>query len=292
MLDIVLLVGCAMLACAGIVLRRVGRPSEASEGPMQIVESDAPEYRVSSLRQSLQTLNWRVEPLLLLGILIGSSLCVVLVFLEFFPESFHLAAAAGLAALVMTYFLINDASRIIRYKFEEKLVDALDLIQAAVAGGVSPQRALLVAANASKGAVARELREVASRLDYGLPIDRAVERMQYRYNSDGVRLFKQALLAKWQSGTGFAPLLQSLSTLLRERTKLRIQIAAQLSGSRYAAIFTGALPYLLVPLFLWKQPEWFEPLKTSENGPMYLFTAVVCQVLGYLWLRRLLRVEL
>lgn len=292
MLDIALLAGCAILVCAGILLLRGGQQKEASEAPLQIVESEVPEYRVSSLRQSLQTLNWRVEPLLLLGILIGSSLCVVLVFLEFFPESFHLAAAAGLAALVMTYFLINDASRIIRYKFEEKLVDALDLIQAAVAGGVSPQRALLVAANASKGAVARELREVASRLDYGLPIDRAVERMQYRYNSDGVRLFKQALLAKWQSGTGFAPLLQSLSTLLRERTKLRIQIAAQLSGSRYAAIFTGALPYLLVPLFLWKQPEWFEPLKTSENGPMYLFTAVVCQVLGYLWLRRLLRVEL
>ncbi|WP_372779977.1 type II secretion system F family protein [Litorivivens sp.] len=292
MLDIALLAGCAILVCAGILLLRGGQQKEASEAPLQIVESEVPEYRVSSLRQSLQTLNWRVEPLLLLGILGGSSLCVVLVFLEFFPESYHLASLAGLAALVMTYFLINDVSRMIRHKFEEKLVDALDLIHAAVAGGVSPQRALLVAANASKGAIARELREVASRLDYGLPIDRAVERMQYRYNSDGVRLFKQALLAKWQSGTGFAPLLQSLSTLLRERTKLRIQIAAQLSGSRYAAIFTGALPYLLVPLFLWKQPEWFEPLKASEHGPMYLLAAVVSQVLGYLWLRRLLRVEL
>ncbi|WP_372750523.1 type II secretion system F family protein [Litorivivens sp.] len=298
MIDLILLFACLLFAgyaAYSFFSLRASRESAAETDLFLEEEKEqlaGASYKVSSVRQSLQTLNLRIEPLLLLGIVIVASVCVGLVFLEFFPESQTLAIISSLAVMVMVYFLLNDISRWLRYRFEQKLVDALDLIQAAVAGGVSPQRALTVAANTTRGAVSRELREVADRLSYGLPVERAVERMQYRYNSEGVRLFKQALMVKWESGTGFAPLLESISELLRERIKLRIQISAQLSGSRYAAIFTGALPYLLVPLFLWKQPDWFEPLKNSEQGSTYLLVAVLSQVFGYLWLRRLLRVEI
>lgn len=278
------------IGLAGYSLLRVWQSMEVAESESLFQENTTSHRsKPSSVRQTLQTLNWRVEPLMLAAILLAVGFCVFFVFLEFFPESIALAALSGGALTLVTFFVITDASSFIRHIFEQKLIDALDLIQAAVAGGVSPQRAMQVAANASRGAVARELNEVVDRLDYGLPIEEAVERMRYRYDSEGVRLFRQALLAKWHSGTDFAPLLKSVSGLLRERVKLRIQIDGQLSGSRYAALFAGALPYLLVPLFFWKEPNWFEPLKNSENGATYLLAGILSQVVGYLWLRRILR---
>ncbi len=291
MIDLVLIAVCVFLAVfAGIQFWQSQKASDS--GPV-VLEEDAPKaYKVSSVRQSLQTLNIAIEPLVLMVLVLLFSVCVFLVFLEFFPDAWTMAAAAGCAATIMAYFLLSDLSRWARSRFEQKLIEALDLVQAAVQGGVSPQKALRVAADATKGAVGKELREVADRLGYGLPIDKAMERMQYRYNSESVRLFKQAMIAKWESGGDFAPLLRSISELMREQLKIRIQIAAQLSGAKYAAIFTGALPYLLVPLFLWKQPDWFDPLRNSEYGSTYLLVAVLCQVFGYLWLRRLLRVEL
>lgn len=290
-MDMILFVACLCLAAFSLV--RAWRSSEVVAATGELQETAPPKiYKVSTVRQTLQTLNWRVEPIMLIAILLVVSLCVFFIFLEFFPQARALAALSGGAVMLVTFFMLNDVGNIIRHKFEQKLIDALDLIQAAVAGGVSPQRALRVAANASRGAVARELNEVVDRLEYGLSIEAALERMQYRYNSEGVRLFRQALLAKWHSGTDFAPLLKSVSDLLRERIKLRIQIDGQLSGSRYAALFAGALPYLLVPLFFWKEPNWFVPLKTSEYGAMYLLAGVLSQVVGYLWLRRILRSEL
>lgn len=291
MIDLILIAACVFLAIfAGI---RVWQSLKVTEsGSVVLEEKSTKAYKVSSVRQSLQTLNISIEPLVFMVLVGLISVCVFLVFLEFFPGSWSMAATAGGAVTVMTYFLLSDLSRWARSSFEQKLIEALDLVQAAVQGGVSPQKALVVAADASKGAVGRELREIADRLSYGLSVDKAVERMQYRYNSESVRLFKQAMIAKWDSGGDFAPLLRSISELMREQLKIRIQISAQLSGAKYAAIFTGALPYLLVPLFLWKEPNWFDPLRTSEYGSTYLLAAVLCQVFGYLWLRRLLRVAL
>lgn len=290
-MNAILIALCICLACYSLFTLWRSTMVSSTEETFS-VQPSTPRKKVTKVRQTLQTLNWRVEPFMLIAILVAASFCVFFIFLEFFPNATTLAAISGGAVMLVTFFILNDVASLIRHKFEQKLIDALDLIQAAVAGGVSPQRALRVAANASRGAVARELNEVVDRLEFGLPIEQAIERMQYRYNSEGVRLFRQALLAKWHSGTDFAPLLRSVSSLLRERIKLRIQIDGQLSGSRYAAIFAGSLPYLLVPLFFWKEPNWFEPLKNSEYGATYLLAGVLSQVIGYLWLRRILRSEL
>lgn len=246
----------------------------------------------SPMRANMRTLNLRIEPVVFVLVTAVVSLCVFLIVLELFPANLWVAIAAAAAFTVMSFFMLADISQMLRRKFEEKLVDALDLIYAAIQGGLPPRQALLVAAESSKGAVKRELAEIVARLDYGMPVEKAVERLRLKYDTEAVRLFSQALVAKWHSGSDFGLLISSVSVLVRDQIRLRIMISGQLSGARYAAIFTGALPYLLVPVFLWKQPDWFEPLSTNPNGGSYLMAAVLLQVGGFLWLRRLLRAEI
>jgi Flp pilus assembly protein TadB len=76
------------------------------------------------------------------------------------------------------------------------------------------------------------------------------------------------------------------------RTLDRQQLKAKLSGTKYAALFSGVLPYALVPLFNYTDPTWFDPLLNNPNGMAFITVAVLCQLFGFLWLRLSLRVTL
>ncbi len=277
---------------AGFIAYGRLRPAEIQGDRDLLLDDINVDEKPSPMRANMRTLNLRIEPLVFVLVTAVVSLCVFLIVLELFPDNLWVAIAAAAAFTLMSFFMLADISEMLRRKFEEKLVDALDLIYAAIQGGLPPRQALLVAAESSKGSVKRELAEIVARLDYGLPVEKAVERLRLKYDTEAVRLFSQALVAKWHSGSDFGLLISSVSVLVRDQIRLRIMISGQLSGARYAAIFTGALPYLLVPVFLWKQPDWFEPLSTNPNGGSYLMTAVLLQVGGFLWLRRLLRAEI
>lgn len=284
-----------LCACIGAALYALARPfsarAEGHTAGLALWEEETKTAKQSRLGDQLAALNLDITPLMLLGMLSALSVCVLLSFLEIFPNRPWVAVITGLACLVLSLFILADVSQWLRRRFEEKMVDALDLIHAAVAGGLPPRQALLVAARGAAKPVQRQLTELVMRLDYGLSVERAVAPLLKRYNSEGVRLFCQALIAKWHSGSDFGLMVRSVNELMRDQLRLRSLITSQLSGARYAAIFTGLLPYLLVPLFLWKEPDWFAPLHQNPNGANYLLGAIFLQLVAYLWLRRLLRTE-
>ncbi len=287
--SMLLLLLLALMVCCGVWLLVKRRALVAAQtAPIPELLADRPADSMG-LAGQLRILRLKIEPLVFVAGIGMLSVLVFLVFLEFFPLSVGFAVMAGLSVMPLAFYILTDLVAWRARVFETRLTDALDLIQAALLGGAPPRRALWVAAEASTGAVREELQELMRRLDYGLPIDNACARMTRLYNTEGVRLFTQVLIAKWQSEASFAALIGAVSGILRDRIKRRLLISGQLSGTRFAAMFAAALPYLLIPVFLWKEPGWLDRLTQHEIGPQLLFAALLCQVVGFLWLRRLLR---
>nr|WP_067290493.1 type II secretion system F family protein [Marinobacterium profundum] len=289
MIELVLLgLLLVIMLCCGIWLVVQRRKALEDDMPALPETTEVPPERLG-LAGQLRILRLNIEPLVFVAGIGMLSVLVFLLFLELFPESVGFATMAAVCVMPLAFFILKDLAAWRARVFEARLTDALDLIQAALLGGEPPRRALLVAAEATKGAVKEELQELMRRLDYGLPIDNACARMIKLYDTEGVRLFTQVLIAQWQSDASFGALITAVSSILRERIKRRLLISGQLSGTRFAAIFAAILPYLLIPVFLWKEPQWLERLTDHPAGPNLLFAAVMCQVVGFLWLRKLLR---
>ena len=49
---------------------------------------------------------------------------------------------------------------------------------------------------------------------------------------------------------------------------------------------------MLVPFYITQQPTWWNHLTQHELGPLMLFSAVILQIIGFLSVRWLLRIEL
>ncbi len=220
------------------------------------------------------------------------SVIVLLGVLEAFPGNFAAAVLAALLATWLPWSLLGTWARRRARRFEEKLVDAVAFMTSALQAGENPTRALTSAAAAAEGAVATELRGVVDRLDAGQEIWRALQPMVEGYDSEGTRLFAQTLIAKWATGGDLAPVLQRVNKIMRERLAMRLRLQSELAGARLGALIIALLPYLLIPVLLWRRPEWARALFVHPLGLQLFFSALLLQLVGILWLRRIMRFEM
>jgi len=197
---------------------------------------------------------------------------------------------AILAAMV-PFQIVDSVAHTRSRKFLEKLVDAIDVMCAALDGGEPPSNALASAAQSAEEPARRELRETVQRLQLGYSVRRAFARMVDRYDSEGLRLLVQTMIVKWQAGGDLSPVLRSVNQIARERLRHDRELRTHLAGAQASAILTAVLPYLILPFFLWKRPEWFRELTATRVGLQLLTVAILLQFVGFLWLRRLMRVR-
>jgi tight adherence protein B len=200
------------------------------------------------------------------------------------------AVLAGTLAAYLPFSAVAAAAHRRARRFLEKFVDAIDVMCAALDGGEPPANALATAGVSAEEPAKSEIREAHSRLQVGFSVRRSFARMVERYDSEGVRLLTQTMIVKWQAGGDLSPVLRAVNQIARERLRHDRELRTHLAGAQASAILAAILPYLLLPFFLWKRPEWFRELTGTPLGLQLLTIAILLQFVGMLWLRRLMRV--
>jgi len=92
-------------------------------------------------------------------------------------------------------------------------------------------------------------------------------------------------------GGNLAELLNTVSSTLREREYLRRQVSTLSAEGRLSGWIIGGLPPVFVIYLMLVRPEYLTPMLQSSLGLMMIGTAVVMMVLGALWLRKTVQIE-
>ncbi len=299
--ELLLLVGClgAAAAFAWLAFRpwrqqrtereRLGRLLVKDQGEATLVEA---EKRPSSFRRRLLAAGLGVPPILVVVVLIVLAGLFAAAIASMLGGNPWIALAAGAFALWLFFSMIGEAARWRITRFETRLVDALDLASGALAAGEEPVEALEHGAEGALEPARAELMDLVARLRSSVPVESAVRPMADRYDCECVRLFTQLLIAKWEIGGQLAPSLRDITRTVRNGIRLKRQLNASLSSAQIAAIIIGALPYVLLFFFLWRRPEMVTTLWAQSWGPTVFVLAVITQIAGFIWLRRIMRIEL
>ncbi len=202
------------------------------------------------------------------------------------------AVAGGALAAYLLWLLIKYVGRQRARRFELKLVDAVRFMISALKAGENLTQAFASAAEAADGIVRKEFLEVAHRLEVGMTVRRALKRIDEGYDSEGTRLFTRTIIAKWQVGGDLAPVLETVNRVIQERLRVRWRLHSQLAGARLAVGMVMVIPYMLIPFFFWQKPDWIDRLRDHPLGPRLLFGAVLLQILGVVWMRRIMRIQI
>jgi tight adherence protein B len=200
-----------------------------------------------------------------------------------------LAAAAAGAALPYLYVAHRRSRRL--KLFEEQFPSAVDLLGRAMRAGHPLSAALKMVAEETADPVAGEFRAVFEEQRFGLPFAESISSMADRVPSADVRIFVTAVLIQREVGGNLAEILDNLAEIIRQRFMLQRQLQVLTAEGRYSVYVLMALPLLIGGFVFMTNREYLRPLWETEAGRAMLYGAVIAQAVGYIWMRRITRLD-
>ena len=219
-----------------------------------------------------------------------------------------LAAACGLGALIGTRmwlaalgaavfgsllpYLFASRKRKQRYAaFEEHFPESIDLLGRAVRAGHAFSTGLRVVAEESPEPVSTEFRQVYEEQKFGLPLSESLLAMSDRMAILDVRIFVTAVLIQLESGGNLAEILDNLAKIIRDRFKFRRQLRVHTAHGRMTGMVLVSAPFVAGFGMWFLNPDYMGVLFEEPLGRVMLVTAVGFQLLGFIFVRRIMDVE-
>ena len=202
------------------------------------------------------------------------------------------AAVAGglIMAAIPFLYLRRQKARVLR-AFEEQLPDAIDFLARSVRTGNAFSITLELLIPETTEPLRSEFRKVSSELALGSPLDEALKNLVARVPLLELRFFVAAVLLQRETGGNLAETLNKLSHSIRERLRLKGQIKASSSQGRLTARVLSVLPVVVVVIMNVISPAYFRTMTGEAVGRLMLIAAVVSQLVGYLFMRKITDIE-
>lgn len=204
----------------------------------------------------------------------------------------YLAVFAPILSVSCTwvYLRLRMARRLAQ--FDAGLYDLLILIANALRAGHSFVQALHLVAMESTGPIQEEVQRLEGELQMGVHLDDALERAAGRVSSEDFALIVTAIGIQRQIGGNLSEVLERIAETIGERVKLKREVKALTAQGRLSATIFMGLPAGVGLLLYMMNASYMEILFQSTLGLVLLIVAGLGQGMGYLLIRRIVRIDL
>jgi tight adherence protein B len=193
--------------------------------------------------------------------------------------------------LVAPYLQLSMQRRRRLDKIEEQLPDAIDVIKRALRAGHPFNAAIKLVAEDMDRPIAREFELTFSDLNYGNDVRRAMLGLVTRVPSVTVMALITSVLVQRETGGNLAEILDQIAKIVRSRFRFERKVRSLSAEGRMSAWVLALVPVGLVGLLSVASPDYLPVLLKNPTGHKLLYGAGILAVLGVLWIRRIIQIE-
>lgn len=209
----------------------------------------------------------------------------------FFLAGPILALVFAVVAALTPYALVVRSVSKRKKAFEEQFPEVLDLIAASLESGASVMRALELVVEEADEPTAGEFGRVLTATRMGADLPEALAAMSERLGSRDVDWTVQAITVQQRTGGRLADILRIVARTMRSRGELIREVDALTVEGRLSAFILGALPFFIALVMLIVNPSYLKPLFHQTIGIVMVSVAGALMLVGFAWMRRIVRVE-
>ena len=265
------------------------RQFDGSESLMsQLADALPGVRRTEHLIQEAQV-EWKPETFLLIstGLAAGLGAASYLV-AGALPVSI-VAAAIGASA---PYLYLRRKRKLRLDRFEEEFPEAIDLLTRAIRAGHPLASGMRMVSQEGPPTVAKEFGQTFEEQRFGLPFNDALLGMVDRVGLLDVRIFAIAVLIQREVGGNLAEILDNLAQTIRARFYIRRQLRTYTAQGRLSGYALTIMPVAVGLILYAMEPDHVGLLFASTLGWFMVIAALVLQIIGGLWIRKIINIDI
>jgi len=202
-----------------------------------------------------------------------------------------MAVLSGIAGYFSPELMVKWMKRKRRKAFSDQLVDSLIMLSNGLRAGFTLQQAIEMVAQEGKPPVSQEFELVLREFQFGVDLETAMLNCAKRVNNDDFHLAVTALSICRQVGGNLAEIFDRIVSMVRDRKLIEGKVDAITAQGKLQAIIVALLPWVFAFFCTKINPELMRLLWTTMPGILALAVAVILDIAGYFWVRKLAMVK-
>ena len=176
-------------------------------------------------------------------------------------------------------------------KFVRVLPDMLQLMSGTLRAGYSIGQAIEAVSQEVSEPMGLELRRVITEARLGRPLEEALDGVAERMASPDFAWAVMAIRIQREVGGNLSELLLTVAETMVQRERLRREVKSLTAEGRISAIVLGLLPPALAVVMYVINPGYMSPLFHDFAGQVALGLAIVMMIVGFLWMRQVVQID-
>lgn len=178
-----------------------------------------------------------------------------------------------------------------REKFNAQLPEALATMSNALRAGFSIAQAFDSVVEQGEKPMSEEFAILQQQLRVGMSFESALESMSERVGSDDLTLVTTAILISRKTGGNVTEIFDKISETIRGRMKIERKVKTLTAQGRLQGIIVSAMPILLGIAMCVLKPKLMIPFLTSMTGIICVAVMTVLIVLGWMMIRKIIKID-
>ena len=178
-----------------------------------------------------------------------------------------------------------------RDKFNAQLPEALATMSNALRAGFSISQAFDSVVETGEVPVSEEFAILQRQLRIGMGFEEALDSMSARVGSDDLTLVTTAILIARKTGGNVTEIFDKISETIRGRMKVERKVKTLTAQGRLQGLIVSAMPFFLGAVMTIIKPGMMIPFIASATGILCIAGMTVLIVLGWLMIRKIVKIE-
>ncbi|WP_298186143.1 type II secretion system F family protein [uncultured Pseudomonas sp.] len=212
----------------------------------------------------------------------------------FLHAVFQITLVTVIGALLMLFvpkLLLNQMSKSRLRKFEEQLPDAFMLLSSSLQSGASLNMALENVVHQSPPPLNQEFGLLIKNIRLGVTLEDALLKLEKRLPLPSFIMASSAIRISREVGGNLVETINTMAAMLRRKRVMEGKIDSLTAQGKAQGAFMAMLPIFLALILSAIEPEAMSQLYTTRNGLLVLTVMIIMEVLGFVFIRKITRID-
>ncbi len=195
----------------------------------------------------------------------------------------------GLMPLFFVLFKRNQKNA----KLSQQLPDALEMMARSLRAGHALSSAFKMVATEMPTPVSIEFARAFESQELGMPFEKAVADMTRRApDNQDLKIFALSVIVQKETGGNLVEIIEKIADTVRGREKFQGKLRGLTAEGRMSSYILGALPFVSLLFMLFGNRDYLMPMFEEQVGHYVLAYGIFSWAIGFLWMRKMIKVKM